>query len=412
MFILDRIQRLFQPADKPSRSPSGLPPPRPHFVSLPPFAKSHSRYAHNAGTPIPAPVQPQTESLLFRIVEVCLKDHKAGKSHHASAVTRKGNFRMSDHIVTIATTGVVERGSVRVLITKESIESIAARINEGFAIPLIANHDPFTIPIAKIKDAWVEPFGNEYAVRGHIHTEEVASVEAHSGTGLTLVRLDCGEDSRPFFRRSYEKSDKTELALSVDQANFNSLDDYTRFADEICLIDDSIGCNNDLGRHSQTPEPLIQIIVAHPGLDLILAWLVRRAEKFIRHTLDETLKTVGDYISGVFSTKIIKILSAYTSCKSEDNRSTVVQIIIPDEEVEICLLVKIECGEEFPVICLEHLAGELERVRDIVKDTDKIVLSRTGANRWKFLYATTQSGMIIATQECFENTLDTVKSLE
>ena len=68
-----------------------------------------------------------------------------------------------------------------------------------------------------------------------------------------------------------------------------------------------------------------------------------RAEKFARYTVDETFKKVGDYISGALSTKIIRILKAYTNHKSAEKRATVSQIIIPGKP-ELCLLVKTKPG--------------------------------------------------------------------
>ena len=347
---------------------------------------------------------------LFRIVNACVEYHKEREGHHASAITREKQSQTPNRIITIAKTGIVERGSVRVMVTRESIESVVAQIDQGLAIPVIPNHDPFAMPIGKVTEAWVEPLGDEHAVRGRIHIDEVPSVEVHRDTGVALMRLDFNETPKPFARKAYGKTDKGLCTLSVEMANFDSVEDYTRFADDVRLIDDSIVCGNDLGRHSLTPEPLIEFIVSNPELASILAWLLRRAEKFVRHTVDETFKMVGSYISGTLSARIIRILRAYTSRRAKDHRATVVQIIIPGE-VELCLLVKIESNEEFPILCLKKIADELEKYRDVLNGADKIILARVGTNDWKFLYATTRSGKVIGTRECYENTLATMRSV-
>ena len=138
---------------------------------------------------------------LFRIVNACVEYHEECEDHHASPITRKEQSKMPDRIVTIAKTGIVERGSVRVMVTKESIESVPAQIAEGLAIPVIPNHDPFAMPIGKVKEAWVEPLGDEHVLRGRIHMEEVPSVEVHSGTGVALMRLDFNENPKPFVKK-------------------------------------------------------------------------------------------------------------------------------------------------------------------------------------------------------------------
>ena len=316
---------------------------------------------------------------------------------------------MPDRIFTLAKTGIVQQGGVRVRVTKESLESIPAEIAEGSAIPVIPNHDPFAMPIGKVTEAWLEPLGDEHAVRCRMHLEEVPSVEVHSGTGVALTRLDFDDAPKPFVKKAYGRANTGQCTLSVDLANFNSIEEYTRFADDVRLIDDSIVCNNDLGRHSLTPGPFVEFIVANPELALIVVWLLGRAEKFARYTIDETFKKVGDYISGALSTKIIKILKAYKSHRSADNRATVSQIIIPGE-LELCLLVETAPDEEFPILCLKKIRQELEKYRDVLTEANNVVLARVGTNDWKFLFATTQSGKVIGTRECYENTLKTMRS--
>lgn len=346
----------------------------------------------------------------FRIVSACLECHKERGGRDTSGVTRKDQIQMSDRIIPIAKTGVVERGGARVMITKESIEPVVEQINEGPAIPVTVDHDPFVMPIGKVKEAWIESFGDEHVVRGRIHLEENPSGEVHSATGTVLIRLDFSEIPKAFVKKAYGKGDKSPLELSIDLANFSSMDDYARFADEVRLIDDSIVCDNGLGRHSLTPEPFIEFIVSNPEIAAILAWILRRFEKFARHTADETFKKVGDYVSGVLSTRIVEILRAYRSHKSEDDRAIVIQIISQGEP-EVCLLVKIESDEDFPTLCLKKIVDELEEYRDVLADASRIVLSRVGTDGWKFLYATTQSGEVIGTEECYNKTLDSIRNL-
>ncbi|MDE0106430.1 MAG: hypothetical protein OXN96_01400 [Bryobacterales bacterium] len=312
--------------------------------------------------------------------------------------------------ITIAKTGIVERGSVNVKLTRETVESSAAQIDQGLAIPVIPNHDPFAMPIAKITEAWVEPLGDEYALKGRMHIDDAPSVEVHGETGVALTRLDFKETPKPFARKAYGEADKGLCKLSVDMANFDSVEDYTRFANDVRIIDDSIVCGNGLGRHSLTPDPFIEFIVSNPELAAILAWLLRRAEKFVRHTFDETFKRVGTYISGPLSARIIGILKSYRSRSAKDHRATVVQIVIPGE-LELCLLVKIESNEEFPVLCLKKIADELEKYRDVLNEADKIILARVNTNDWKFLYATTRSGKVIGTLECYKSTLESMRSV-
>ena len=347
---------------------------------------------------------------LLRVVNACVEYHVERESHHISAVRRnQRESQIPGRIFTVAKTGIIEQGGVTVRVTKESLKSFPEQITDGSALPVIPNHDPFAMPMGKVTEAWLEPLGNEHVVKARIHMEEVASVEVHSGTGVTLTHLKFDDAPQPFVKKAYGRAKEGQCTLSVDLANFNSMEDYNRFADDVRLIDDSIVCDNGLGRFSLTPEPFIEFIVNNPELALIVRWLLGRAEKFARYTVDETFKKVGDYISGALSTKIIRILKAYTNHKSAEKRATVSQIIIPGKP-ELCLLVKTKPDEEFPILCLNKIRAELEKYRDVLGEANRIILARTETNEWKFLYATTQSGKVIGTRECYENTLESLRS--
>ena len=347
---------------------------------------------------------------LLRVVIACVEYHMERESQHSSAAIRnQRESQMPGRILTFAKTGTFQQGGVRVGVTKESLESFLAQISEGPAIPVIPDHDPFAMPIGKVTEAWLEALGDEHVVRGRIHLEEVPSVEVHSGTGVALTRLNFADAPKPFVKKAYGRAKEGQCTLSVDLANFSSIEDYDRFAEDVRLIDDSLVCHNGLGRHSLTPEPLIQFVLANPEAAALIAWILRRAEKFARHTIDETLKKVGDDISDYLSSRIKRILRAYTNRRKQDIRPTVVQVIIPGEP-ELCLLVKIEPGEEFPTVCRKNIEGELEKYRDVLKEANQIVMARAETNDWQFLYATTQSGKVIGTRECYENTLKSLRS--
>ena len=315
---------------------------------------------------------------------------------------------MHDTVVTIGQTGIFKQGGVRVEVTREAIESMLDRIAEGPAIPVIPNHDPFAMPIGKVKEAWGELQGNEYAIRARISVADVLPAGMQSSTGDALVRLHF-DDPKPFVKAALGQVKQGQCTLSVDLANFNSMEDYTRFANDVRLIDPAIVCDNNIGRHSLSPDPFIQFVLANPELTVAIAWILWRVEKFARYTTDETLKKVGDDISDYLSSRIKKILPAYTNRSSEDSRPTAISIINLGEP-EIRLLFKIERDGEFPALCPKKLVEELQKHRHVLKEAASITLARIGTDDWKFLYATTKSGMITGTRECYENTLKAMKS--
>ena len=318
---------------------------------------------------------------------------------------------MTELLARVATTGIVKQGGFRVRLTREAIESFPAQIAEDQAIPFTINHDPFCMPIGKIEEAWVEPYGEEYAVMARIHLEDAYSVRTYPGSGVALVHLDFANNPKPFKRERSRKVEQRQHILSVDLANFDNLQDYTRFEDDVALIDDDIACGHDIGRHALIPEPFIQFVVSNPELSAVLAWTFLRAEKFVRYAADETLRKIGDDISDFLSMKIKGILSAYGSHRSKDNRPPVTEIVIPGD-TELTLLVRTEVDEEFPTIDMTKLTAEMEKHRDILQDADSATFARVGTNNWEFQYLKTRSGKVVGTLECYKRTEETMRRME
>ena len=321
---------------------------------------------------------------------------------------------MVEILARVATTGIVEQGGIRVRITKEAIKSLPETVAGDQAIPFTVDHDPFCLPIGKVEEAWIEPFGKEYAVMARIHLEDSYSITSHRRTGVGLVRLDFEDNPKPFIGRRYNKTEERQCTLNVDLANFDNPQDYAAFADDVNSIDDTIGCYNGIQRHALIPEPFLQFVVSHPALSTVLSvgggWVIGRATKFITYTVDETLKKVGDEISDSLSMKILDILRAYKNRRTQDNRPSVTEIIIPGN-LELTLLVKTEQDEEFPAIELERLVAEMEKYGDLLQDADRATFARTETNDWEFLYLTTRSGRVIGTAKCHERTIATLRRM-
>ena len=321
---------------------------------------------------------------------------------------------MTEIVAIVARTGIVEQGGVKTLITREAIESIPEQIGGDRAIPVVPDHDPFCLPIGKIKEAWVEPHGNEYAAIVRMHIEDVHSIQMHRRSGVELVRLDFEDSPEPFIESRYRNREQPKDTLSVDLANFDNPQDYTKFANDVSLIDDRIICDSAIGRHSLVPEPLIQFVLSDPEMCAALAigvWALRRAENFVRYTVDETLRKMADDISDSFSMKMKKILRAYGSHQSEHNGPSITQIIIPGN-TELILLVETELDEEFPTLDIEKLTAEIEKFGDLLQEADSATFVRVGVNDWKFQFLTTRSGKVAGTLNCYERTKKLMRDME
>ena len=314
----------------------------------------------------------------------------------------------------VATTGVIQQGNVKVEFTKEALDSFPEQITGDQAVPFTIDHDPYCLPLGKIEKAWVEPFGDEYAVIARIRIEDTFTLLKHRTSGTDLVRLDFANNPKPFVVRSYEVIADGGEILSVDLANFANPRDYDAFKSDIATIDGKISCDKGIVRHSLGPEPLFQIVLSYPDITAAMAvgvWVVARIEKFVRYTVDQTLRKVADDISDALSMKLKKILNAYIKRRNQDKRDVTTQIVIQGSP-ELILLVTTKPDEEFPSITLGELSEEMEKYGDILQEADSVVFARIGSSGWKLQYMTTRTGKVIGTLDCHNRTLEKLQNMK
>ena len=191
----------------------------------------------------------------------------------------------------------------------------------------------------------------------------------------------------------------------MDPVNFDrheNIDAFINPADQ----DDDVEATASMHRRSLTPEPFIQFAVSNPELTLLLTWLLYRGEKFLRYTIDETGRKTGDAISDKLSEKIKEWLGAYNNLRSPDEREMTSQIII-DTKPQIHLLTRCQDVDEATEIRIESLCRQIELRQNLLEDADSITLARSDrCEEWKFLYATTKSGTVITTEDCYVATVE------
>lgn len=321
---------------------------------------------------------------------------------------------MAEILARTATTHAFRQGNGRVRMTKESLESASERANGDRAIPFVVDHDPFCMPLGKVTEAWVEPYEDEHALVTRTYIEDEIRYLTHTVHGTQLVCLDFKDAPKPFRRKS-EDTEENQITIGVDWANFDSRQEFLEFTNDVGKFDDEIICKT-LGRLSIVPEPLIQFIVANPELSAALAvgaWMLRRVEKFVRYTVDETLRKAADDLSDSFSGKIRDIMTAYRNRQSEDDRPVLTEIIIPGD-MDLILLTRTASGDEFPNIDLTSLTEAMEGHGELLQCAEEATFARAGNNDWEFQYLKTRSGRVMGTPECYERTvkkLETVKGV-
>ena len=294
-----------------------------------------------------------------------------------------------------------------VVFTKEALESAAEGANGDRAARMVANHDPFCMPYGKIVEAWVEPKGNHHVLVARMYVEDHVTQLIREKTGEQLALLDFAKYPKPF-NKSFENESHDQTEVHVDFVNFDSKQNYDSFLNEVKKIGDGLSCGRGFGRKSLIPEPFIQIVLSNSEAAIVASaiglWLAVRVKRFIDHTIDETLRKVGDDLSDKLSAKIISVYESYKRYQAQDERPVVTQIIMPGD-VELNLLTRTEHDAKHQGIDLGSLRAEIEKYSDLLQLADSVTFGREGAGNWKFLHMTTKTGKVIGTLDCFDRTL-------
>ena len=246
------------------------------------------------------------------------------------------------------------------------------------------------MPIGKTVEAWVEPLEDEFALVTRSYIEDDAISSTHANSRVEMVRLDFKEAPKPFVRRSGKESEG-QFSVQFDSVNFESEQNIDDFAADVSRIDSEITCR-DAGRFAAGPEPLIVFILSNLEWAPVLAigmWTFKRIERFVRYTVDESLRKVGDELSDISSEKIKSIIRAYRNRKAPDERPILIQVVIRGD-TDLILLAKVKSEEEFPGINLEKLTTAMEGVGDLLQDAEEATFAQVSTDDWQFLYLKTR----------------------
>lgn len=313
---------------------------------------------------------------------------------------------MTEKVARVATTHLMEQAGAKVCLTKEALESASEQANGARAIPFTVEHDPFCLPIGKTTEAWVEPYGSEHALMTRIHIEDKPQSVIHEGSKNELVYLNFEDAPKPFLMKAANIAD-CQIEVTVDFTSFHNREESDEFLEDLKVIDSEVSLRQS-GRFSLGPEPLVQFILANPEVSSALAiggWFLYRVEKFVRYTIDETLRKAADEISDSWSEKLIAFLKAYKNRQSKVDRPTISQIIVPTDGAHLVLLARIESDEEHPRLNFKKLTAEMSKYVDLLEDAEEVTFERRGTDGWKFVYLKTKSGKVVGTRECYEKTL-------
>ena len=313
---------------------------------------------------------------------------------------------MPEEKTVIATTKVING----IAFTRESLVDAAESFNGDRAIRRGLEHDPHYVPLGKTKSAEVIDLDEESVLAVIVDDTHNMMSKIHEPTGTRIVELTFPNDTRPFTIHE-ENTFKSALTITVDWANFDDREQLDAFLKATDPDGDTV-VDQPMVRRSLVPDPLIQFAISYPELAAVFTWIAWRGEEFLRYTVDQTLRKVGDDISEKVSGKIKTWLNRYDEQRAPHEQNVTSHLVI-DAEPQIHLLTRSQDADHNTEIGIESLVKQIELHQDLIKQADSITFARTAkAEDWKFLYLTTKSGNLIATEECYVHTLEALERLD
>ena len=302
--------------------------------------------------------------------------------------------------VILATTNVING----VRLTRQSLIDVANIINGERAVRQGLEHDPHFVPLGKARSAEVVDLDEVSALVLVSDDTHSISRRVHESSKTTIVELTFPNDVRPFVL--YEESQfQTALTVSVDWTNFDKIEDFEEFVNS-SDGDSESEVSQPMLRRSLVPDPLIQFAVNYPEITAALTWIAWRGEKFLRYTVDQTLRKAGDGISDEISGKLKKWIGSYNKLRAPHEHD-VTSCIIINSKPQINLLTRSRQIEDDTEMGIESLVEQLELHQDLMGEADSIAFARKSKEEeWGFLYLTTKSGNLIAKEECYLDTLN------
>ena len=313
---------------------------------------------------------------------------------------------MTEQKVVLATTELVGR----MRFAREALEMGVASINGPEALRMIVDHDPYSVPIGKVRDAQLVDLEDKTLLVATADDTHSATTKTHKPTGTTILEISFPNDDRPFTQHG-GTTFASRFTVAVDDANFDNAEAFTTFLNSVEEQEDGAEATAVIGRRSLTPEPLIQFALSYPELTAVLAWFLWRGEKFLRYSIDATARETGEALAEAIGAKVRKWLGTYDRTRSQDERPITIHIIL-DAEPQIHLLSRGRATDDITGIDIRALCQQLELHKDLLEGASSVTLGRsTNAGEWELLYITTNSGTAIAPESSYKATITRLEEI-
>ena len=302
-----------------------------------------------------------------------------------------------------ATTSPVKRGAVSVAFTVDSLESSVSAMR---GVPVKHGHDPISMPLGKIENAWVQRHSDtEASLHQDVYMfSDKPETFIHELSKTRCVHLTFKDSPKRFAREAAHKG----RAVTVDISAI-AKGEHDSLIQEVLEHDENI----DLSFHDRQEDWPIALIrfFSETGLaeTLVITLKLALVEAALRGRLARWVESTVTWLKD----DCIPVLNAYRKRKTQAAIEKSDEWIVltfdgrPAKGPLIELAIKSDHSTEIPLNAMQKFAETVSKYSDLLTSCDNIVFGYfPEQDSCEFRYALTKQGGVIATEKSFQEALD------
>lgn len=296
------------------------------------------------------------------------------------------------------TTDRFQKNNRTIRFSEKALEDQMKIINNEAHIPIGLDHNPLLMPVGRSNRAWLERTQDNVALMVEHFVCLDADAHEHPKSGTKIANLRIEKSERGFVKQqNLENEDGVEIC--VDPSDFENRESWDMFFRQLAGADRTVTIN-EYARNSIDPDGIILISLA--------TWAAFRLEKFARHTIDETLRKVGDRVSDRLSELILKTTSMFEKTRSVTMKRYHLVVRIPGNPELVLISERMagQAGNPLGNLDSQEIGDVLAGYGDLLVDAQEITLIKSLEGKWKFQHIKTVDGNIVGDWNCYQASVE------
>lgn len=304
----------------------------------------------------------------------------------------------------LMTTKPFEKDGRTIRFTKETLEESCADLNRNAHVPIGLDHDPSLMPVGRTGGAWIIETEEEWGLFAELIINTEAEKKFHRSSGTYIADLNSGGSDKKICSAS-GSNDKEHIRIDADRSDFDDDKSWEKFSSEI----NNKNCELSVKEYGRNAlESIAGYLLIYLGI-----WTLIRFEKFSRHTVDETMRKVGDELSNKWSKVILDIISSFE--KSSSKRiNTYHALVNIGGEIDLVLVFdrrKHDFNLQLDSFNFSEIADIMSCYSDIIENAQEVTLIQSSDGVWKFHHMKMKDGNIVGDWNNYEKSVKRWKEI-